>query len=136
MSDEQLEGTLFRAIRLLGPEGKLSVPASKGAYRELFPRHVYVANGRVYLADGRCLWWGDLDLSTQDCDRLRQLAAVLGEALCVLHEAHAPDREPQPDLSRRVAAFEADGRIEFDEDVIELASNGRLVYREWSRWPR
>lgn len=69
----------------LGAPGRM-LSHSKSTYMDNNPNSTVFFNGNVYGADGRKLWFGDVDLTKQR-DALRQLAMKLGERLYVTRES-------------------------------------------------
>jgi hypothetical protein len=100
------------AEKILGYPGRL-LSQSKGNYNASYPDHVVVFNGNVFAGkkSPTKIWYGDLDLTAGDKERLQQLSNKLGLILYVVREmAGRFDHEFEPDLSDPVAVIHPDPR--------------------------
>lgn len=73
---------------------------SKSHYRDNNPGHIFIPNACVYLRNGTCAWRGDLDLATDDCQRLLAASKKINRMLFVLREQAGYDRLPAELLAR------------------------------------
>ena len=84
---------------------------SKSTYRTKHPGCLYVSNCDAYLSDGRKIWGGDIDLSTDDRRRLQMVAKLLRRQVYVLSEQVTRDRyKLKPGIVRAEALFVASPR--------------------------
>jgi hypothetical protein len=65
-----------KAAELLGPEGR-ALWVSAEDYLKLHPDHVVLFNAVVFNEAGRCVWFGDIDLSLM-LEALQDLAEEIG----------------------------------------------------------
>jgi hypothetical protein len=73
--------------------------------------HVCVFNANICIKSRGKIWFGDLDLTTDE-DQLKALAAKEGEILYILRERDARlDNEASPLFENAVAFYEPDGSV-------------------------
>lgn len=75
------------------------------------PGHIRVFNANVCVKSVGKIWFGDLDLTTDDSD-MRALASERNETIYVLREHHARfANETKPLWALFVAQYHPDGRV-------------------------
>ena len=113
---------------ILGPSGRM-VGASKGRYRWKNPRNVVIFNANVCTKTEK-LWYGDIDLSTNDRNKLRSLAKELGEPVYVLYELSARF-EKETTFDATDAPYFTDGHTDSYKDAqITVDAEGTPLYPE------
>lgn len=93
---------------------------SKGSYARRHPVRFYLANASVFIADGACVWRGDLDLAAvSDRDGLINASRCLRRKLYVLREFSWSENELVPRAWLRTAAVATawHGRIATAGDI-------------------
>lgn len=83
------EGELKVVEGVLGVKGHM-VSASKSRYTYNNPDHYVVFNAGLYITDGvnlEKIWYGDLDLSTNEIEALQFLSKELNKEVLVFHES-------------------------------------------------
>ncbi len=79
--------------------------------RDVPKGHICVFNANLCVRSRGKIWYGDLDLTTDETD-LVKFAAELGETLYVLRESDARfENEAKPVFERAVASYQADGTV-------------------------
>ena len=81
------------------------ISGSKSAYSAAHPDNVVVFNANIVTANGRKVWYGDLDL-TLDKEELIKLSIQMDETLHVLREHDGRfGNEEAPKIERAVATI-------------------------------
>jgi len=62
------------------------VAGSKSRYMDKYPKHKVVFNANVISVSRGKIWFGDLDLTTDDSEKLYNISKEIGETLYVLRE--------------------------------------------------
>jgi hypothetical protein len=89
----------------LGNAGRL-ISGSKGRYLFNNPTHVVFFNANIYTSNKEKVWYGDIDISTQDLEMLKEAAMESGQFLLILSESEGRfGREFSPDLSKALCAI-------------------------------
>ncbi len=73
---------------------------SKSGYQDNNPGNIFIPNSCVYLRNGTCVWRGDLDLATDDCQQLLAASKKMNRMLFVLREQAGYDHLPAELLAR------------------------------------
>lgn len=82
--------------------GRMMSP-SKSGYCKQYPDGHPVFNANICTSQGKKIWYGDIDL-IRDADKLKQLAADLGEGFYVLREMDGRfQNEDRPLIENAVA---------------------------------
>src|SRR5690349_12961001 len=96
---------------------------SKSGYEARHPGHVCVFNANVCL-DDRKVWWGDLDITTDE-PKLLHLAATTGAIVYVLYERDGRfQQEAQPQLDDAVYSATPSGHTRYQHAYLERAPDG------------
>lgn len=114
-------------------ESKLDKPGrlisgSKGRYSFYNPQNVTIFNANLYNADKEKLWFGDIDLSTQDFEILKEVAIESGKFLFVLSEMDGRfEKENNPDLESAMYCFTPTGSFQISPQLQDYVgiSDGR-----------
>jgi hypothetical protein len=104
-----------KAERILGPVGRM-ITLSKSRFERANPTSVPVFNANVCTESRGKIWFGDLDL-TSDEPLLKRLAAELGESVYVLYE--------------RAARFATSDAPRLKEHVLKVNPDGSASHPGW-----
>lgn len=116
----------------LGLRNGRIISSSKSGYHRTYPDHLVVFNSTITDADGAPIWWGDIDLTTDEA-KLIELARALASGLAVFYEGDSwpfvTDRKAV-DMARALVRVSSTGEVEIVEGSRAHAardSAGRLV---------
>ncbi len=126
------------ARKVLGYPGRM-MSGSKSGYHHLFPRNIAVFNSNVCTEKGK-IWYGDLDI-TEDEEKLKNLAKLLGTKLYVLYESDGRfDNEESPKVERAIYSTDGDnftigrGETDYYERATRGKLKGKLVLKKEHAW--
>jgi len=118
-----------KIVKILGRSGRM-VSFSKGRYTFSNPDNIVIFNANIFNSKKEKIWYGDLDLSTEDIDKINQLAIELKDTLHVLREMDGRfECEGKPKINN--AVYTTNGNIySFCKDLQITDINNRYYHKK------